>query len=137
VQVHYDEGVAIYIGPEPCVGVREDGDEALETASAPGDWLSRLNGRFKSVGNRTNALSPRRGLRRCNSPPSTWRENANTPITLRQGARVIIKAQTAAGYVRHRCSHSSMNCAFNGFGEAKILSDGGEYRHLHYPIGLN
>jgi hypothetical protein len=21
VQVHYDEGVAIYIGPEPCVGV--------------------------------------------------------------------------------------------------------------------
>jgi len=28
VQVHYDEGVAIYIGPEPCVGVREDGDEA-------------------------------------------------------------------------------------------------------------
>jgi hypothetical protein len=53
VQVHYDEGVAIYIGPEPCVGVREDGDEARETASAPGDWLSRLNGRFKSVGNRT------------------------------------------------------------------------------------
>ena len=28
MQVHYDEGVAIYIGPEPCVGVREDGDEA-------------------------------------------------------------------------------------------------------------
>jgi hypothetical protein len=28
VQVHYDEGVAIYIDPEPCVGVREDGDEA-------------------------------------------------------------------------------------------------------------
>ena len=28
MQVHYDEGVAIYIGPELCVGVREDGDEA-------------------------------------------------------------------------------------------------------------
>jgi hypothetical protein len=28
VQVHYDEGVDVYIGPEPCVGVREDGDEA-------------------------------------------------------------------------------------------------------------
>jgi hypothetical protein len=28
VQVHYDEGVAIYIGPEPCVGVREDCGEA-------------------------------------------------------------------------------------------------------------
>ncbi len=28
MQVHYDEGVAIHIGPEPCVGVREGGDEA-------------------------------------------------------------------------------------------------------------
>ena len=28
MQVHYDEGVAIHIDPEPCVGVREDGDEA-------------------------------------------------------------------------------------------------------------
>jgi hypothetical protein len=28
VQVHYDEGVATYIGPEPCVDVREDCDEA-------------------------------------------------------------------------------------------------------------
>jgi hypothetical protein len=28
VQVHYDERVAIYIGPEPCVGVSEDGGEA-------------------------------------------------------------------------------------------------------------
>jgi len=28
VQVHYDEGVAIHIGPEPCVAVREGGSEA-------------------------------------------------------------------------------------------------------------
>ena len=28
MQVHYDEGVAIHIDPEPCVGVRKDGDEA-------------------------------------------------------------------------------------------------------------
>jgi hypothetical protein len=28
VQVHYDEGVAIHIGPEPCVGVRKEADEA-------------------------------------------------------------------------------------------------------------
>jgi hypothetical protein len=34
VQVHYDEGVAIYIGPEPCVGVREDGDEILSLPNA-------------------------------------------------------------------------------------------------------
>jgi len=28
VQVHRDEGVAICIGPEPCVGIREDAGEA-------------------------------------------------------------------------------------------------------------
>ena len=28
MQVHYDEGLAIHIGPEPCVGVRKDADEA-------------------------------------------------------------------------------------------------------------
>ena len=28
MQVHYDEGLAIHIGPEPCVGVREDDSEA-------------------------------------------------------------------------------------------------------------
>jgi len=25
VEVHYDEGIAIYIGAEPCVGLREPG----------------------------------------------------------------------------------------------------------------
>ena len=39
-QVHYDEGVAIYIGPEPCVGVREDGDEA-SVGEGIGQPLSR------------------------------------------------------------------------------------------------
>jgi hypothetical protein len=28
VQVRYDEGVAIHIGPEPCVAVRKGGGEA-------------------------------------------------------------------------------------------------------------
>jgi hypothetical protein len=28
VQVHYDEGVATHIGPEPCVYAREGVDEA-------------------------------------------------------------------------------------------------------------
>jgi hypothetical protein len=28
VQVHYDEGVATHIGPEPCIVVRENGGEA-------------------------------------------------------------------------------------------------------------
>jgi len=29
VKVHYDEGVATHVGPESCVGAREDADEAL------------------------------------------------------------------------------------------------------------
>ena len=28
VSVRYDEGVAIHIGPEPCVAIRKDGGEA-------------------------------------------------------------------------------------------------------------
>ena len=28
MKVHYDEGVAIHIGPEPCVGIREGDGEA-------------------------------------------------------------------------------------------------------------
>jgi hypothetical protein len=42
VQVHYDEGVAIHIGPKPCVGVREDGDEA-SVGEGIGQPLSREN----------------------------------------------------------------------------------------------
>jgi hypothetical protein len=40
VKVHYDEGLAIHIGPEPCVGVREDGDEA-SVGEGIGQPLSR------------------------------------------------------------------------------------------------
>ena len=40
MQVHYDEGVATYIGPEPCVDVREDGDEA-SAGEGIGQPLSR------------------------------------------------------------------------------------------------
>ncbi len=40
MKVHYDEGVAIYIGPEPCVGVREGGDEA-SVGEGIGQPLSR------------------------------------------------------------------------------------------------
>jgi hypothetical protein len=47
VQVHYDEGVAIHIGPEPCVGVREDGDEASVgegIGQAASQWSAALIG---------------------------------------------------------------------------------------------
>jgi len=40
VQVHYDEGVASHIGPEPCAGIREDVCEASAGEHA-GQPLSR------------------------------------------------------------------------------------------------
>jgi hypothetical protein len=40
VQVHFDEGVAIHIGPEPCVGVCKDADEA-SVGEGIGQPLSR------------------------------------------------------------------------------------------------
>ena len=40
MQVHYDEGIAIHIGPEPCAGVREDVGEASAGVRA-GQPLSR------------------------------------------------------------------------------------------------
>ena len=40
MQVHYDEGVAIHIGPEPCVGVRKGADEA-SVGEGIGQPLSR------------------------------------------------------------------------------------------------
>jgi hypothetical protein len=40
VQVHYDEGVAIHIGPEPCVGARKGADEA-SVGEGIGQPLSR------------------------------------------------------------------------------------------------
>ena len=40
MQVHYDEGIANHIGPEPCAGIREDVGEASAGVRA-GQPLSR------------------------------------------------------------------------------------------------
>jgi hypothetical protein len=40
VRVHHDEGVALHIGPEPCVSVREDDGEA-SVGERAGQPLSR------------------------------------------------------------------------------------------------
>jgi hypothetical protein len=40
VEVHYDEGVARHIGPEPCAGIREDAGEA-SVAEHAGQPLGR------------------------------------------------------------------------------------------------
>jgi hypothetical protein len=59
VQVHYDEGVAIHIGPKPCVGIREDGDEASvgEGIGQPlsREWVPTLFRAWKAT--RTDASS--------------------------------------------------------------------------------
>ncbi len=40
MQVHYDEGIANHIGPEPCAGIREDAGEA-SVGDRTGQPLSR------------------------------------------------------------------------------------------------
>jgi hypothetical protein len=98
VQVHYDEGVAIYIGPEPCVGVREDGDEASvgegigqplsRESLAPGaDAVSSAEG---NTNRRTiaSAWSTRRGRR-------TW--HVQTLFAREPGDLAIDRSATAAG----------------------------------------
>ena len=40
MQVHYDEGIANHIGPEPCAGIREDVGEA-SVGERTGQPLSR------------------------------------------------------------------------------------------------
>ena len=42
MQVHHDEGVAIHIGPEPCVGTRE-GDGEASVGGRIGQPLSRVS----------------------------------------------------------------------------------------------
>jgi hypothetical protein len=99
VQVHYDEGVAIYIGPEPCVGVREDGDEASvgegigqplsrESLLVPGaDAVSSAEG---NTNRRTiaSAWSARRGRR-------TW--HVQTLLAREPGDLAIDRSAIAAG----------------------------------------
>jgi hypothetical protein len=74
VQVHFDEGVATHIGPEPCAGVREDVGEA-SAGEHTGQPLSReivvipgADAVYSSEGNtdgcaNASARSTRRGLR--------------------------------------------------------------------------
>ena len=43
MQVHYDEGVANHIGPEPCAGIREDvGEASAGERAGHHDWLIRF-----------------------------------------------------------------------------------------------
>jgi hypothetical protein len=92
VQVHYDEGIANHIGPEPCAGIREDVGEASAGEHA-GQPLSRerlhipdADAVHPAEGNtegRVNASARpiRRGLR----PWHVWTLFAREPGYLRVG----------------------------------------------------
>jgi hypothetical protein len=94
VQVHFDEGVAIHIGPEPCAGVREDVGEA-SAGEHIGQPLSReivvISGAdavYSSEGNtdgcaNASAWPTRRGLR----PWHVWTLLAREPGDLWIGHR--------------------------------------------------
>jgi hypothetical protein len=87
VQVHYDEGVAIYIGPEPCVGVREGGDEA-SAGEGIGQPLSRESldpgaewGAWRGVTVRISMLGATRA--RCPSAEAKTRRGGDADDGLR------------------------------------------------------
>ncbi len=94
MQVHYDEGVAIRIGPEPCAGVREGvgeasvGDHAGQPLSLEKRFIPGADGVLLSEGNtgRCVTASPgptRRGLR----PWHVWTLLAREPGGLWIGHR--------------------------------------------------
>jgi hypothetical protein len=74
VQVHYDEGIANHIGPEPCAGIREDAGEASagERAGQPlsrdrkvipgADTVCVVEGNMPKSAN-ASTWAPRRGRR--------------------------------------------------------------------------
>jgi len=107
VQVHYDEGVAIHIGPEPCVAVREDDDEASvgegigqqlsrESLSPGADAVSRAEGNMFRTRNR-KVRTARRGRRTWHVQKLLGRE----PGGLTSG-RHLLKPAVRIGKARSR-----------------------------------
>jgi hypothetical protein len=75
VQVHYDEGVAIHVGPEPCVRVREGTGEA-SAGERIGQPLSReryspraADAVRRAEGNRDGRVSASACAPRCGQRP--------------------------------------------------------------------
>jgi len=103
VQVHYDEGVANHIGPEPCAGIREDVGEASagERAGQPlsrdrklipgADAVCVAEGNMSKSAN-ASAWATRRGLR----PWHVWTLFAREPGDLWIGHRPYWVAWSAA-----------------------------------------
>src|ERR1700716_1741484 len=107
VQVHYEEGVATPIAPEPCVAVREGGSEASagerigqplsHERSSPreADAVRRAEGNRAGRVN-ASALATRRGQRpwhvrtllvREPGDPTTGRRRSADPVRIGEGRR--------------------------------------------------
>ena len=59
MEVHYDEGIAIYIGPEPCVGIREGVGEA-----SAGECIGQPLSRERMVSREPTLSTERKATRR-------------------------------------------------------------------------
>ena len=95
MQVHYDEGAAIHIGPEPCVGTRE-GDGEASVGERIGQPLSRVNKIVPSAdvfriteGNMDGGIiASARPARRGRRPWHVWKLFAREPGDLGFGLRI-------------------------------------------------
>ena len=59
MEVHYDEGVAIHIGPDPCVVAREGKDEA-----SAGERIGQPSSRERHLSRTPTPLTERKATRR-------------------------------------------------------------------------
>jgi hypothetical protein len=95
VQVRYDEGLAIRIGPEPCVGPREGAGEA-SVGEHIGQPLSRESLKQSGCRRRRNAgrqhggrvIASARPARRGRRPWHVWKFLVREPGDLRFGPRL-------------------------------------------------
>jgi hypothetical protein len=95
VQVHYDEGAAIHIGPEPCAGIREGVGEA-SAGERIGQPLSRENKivpgadvlRITEGNTDGGIIASARPVRRGRRPWHVWKLFAREPGDLGFGLRM-------------------------------------------------
>ena len=73
MKVHYDEGVATHIGPEPCVSGREAGGEA-SAGDRTGQPSSRERNRSERRRRLTSGRRHGRGRDREHASGSAWSE---------------------------------------------------------------
>ena len=109
MQVHYDEGVAIHIGPEPC-GVAREGDGEASAGERTGQPLSResaivpgADAVSEAEGNTDGHVSASaRPARRGRRPWHVWTLLAREPGGLSSGRRPVPSVRTGKARSRSR-----------------------------------